>query len=49
MTATVSHGSVGTVSTRKPLGQQIYAILTTTDHKLIAKPPASDRRSRRRV
>ena len=36
MTAT-AHPTTTTVNGRKPLGQQLYALLTTTDHKLIGK------------
>ena len=35
MTATAARPT--TVSPRKPLGQQVVRILTTTDHKLIGK------------
>ena len=34
---TTTAAPVTTVSGRKPLGQQLYALLTTTDHKLIGK------------
>ncbi len=35
MTATAAHPT--TTTGRKPLGQQVVRILTTTDHKLIGK------------
>ena len=36
MTATAPHPG-STITGRKPLGQQVVRVLTTTDHKLIGK------------
>ena len=36
MTATAAHPST-VVAGRKPLGQQVVRVLTTTDHKVIGK------------
>ena len=37
MTATAAHPGTSAPKPRRPLGQQVYRLLTTTDHKLIGK------------